>query len=78
MPGLPVWDAAFYYAYMRSAVLDGDQQLDDDFQILYAHLPNDDASVRRQVDQERTATDYVKSTLSNRRIHLNVALDGPG
>ncbi len=61
-PGLPVWDAAFYYAYTRSTVLDGDLQLDNDFQLLYAHLPDDSPFVKRRVERERTPTGHVKST----------------
>ena len=39
-PGAPAWDGAFYYAYTRSAVLDGDLRLGNDLRVSYAAYPN--------------------------------------
>jgi hypothetical protein len=53
----PAWDAAFYYAYARSIVFDGDLRIDNDLQLSYPTTAPDFAAKR--LDQERSETGRV-------------------
>ena len=55
----PSWDAAFYYAYARSIVFDGDLRIDNDLQLSYATATPDFAGARP--DQLKTESDRVIS-----------------
>jgi hypothetical protein len=55
----PAWDAAFYYAYARSAAFDGDLRLENDLRLSYATAPAD--FVARRADELRTPTGRVIS-----------------
>jgi hypothetical protein len=55
----PAWDAAFYYAYARSVVFDGDLEIENDLQLAYPTSAPDFA--RRGLDEVRTETGRVAS-----------------
>ncbi len=55
----PNWDAAFYYAYARSTLFDGDLALQNDLQLSYATAGSD--FVNRQLDTDLTATGRVNT-----------------
>jgi hypothetical protein len=58
-PGIPAWDAAFYYTYARSAVLDGDQHLENDLLALNSYLPPNNPFTLRHMEQQNTTAGYV-------------------
>lgn len=53
----PNWDGAFYYAYARSVVFDGDLALANDLQLAYPTAGAD--FVAKQLDTQRTVTGRV-------------------
>lgn len=57
----PSWDGAFYYAYARSAVMDGDLHLANDLQLGYPAAPQ---FAERKMDEQRTVTDHVENTFA--------------
>lgn len=53
----PGWDGAFYYAYARSPIFDGDLQLSNDLRLAYPEAGPEFAA--RGFDQNLTTTGYV-------------------
>ncbi|MBN1953858.1 MAG: hypothetical protein JW900_02300 [Anaerolineae bacterium] len=58
-PAALAWDGAFYYAYARSILFDGDLELENDLLLSYAVTPPDFAAAH--LEQRRTPTGRVDS-----------------
>ena len=55
----PSWDGAFYYAYARSIIFDGDLHLSNDLQLAYPTAGEQFA--HKRLDQDLTVTGYVNN-----------------